>query len=221
MAVKLLISTAYLPTVEYFSLVADAEEIFIEKEENYIKQSYRNRCYILSAHGPQLLTVPVYLGSVHKTLIKDIRIDYSKRWQQVHLRAMNASYNSSPYFEFYFEGIENIILKNHEYLIDLNMAVMEKILQNLKIKKTISYSSVFEPIEDMPYDFRYKITPKIRSSFAQKPYIQVFDTGKGFIPCLSIIDLIFNMGPEAGEWITGLNIAHCNKEITQADSLDR
>jgi len=138
MAVKLLISTAYLPPVEYFSLISDAEEIFIEKEENYIKQSYRNRCYILSAHGPQMLSVPVYLGSVHKTLIKDIRIDYSKRWQQVHLRAMTASYNSSPYFEFYFESIEKIISANHEYLIDLNTALLEKIQQILKIIPTTS-----------------------------------------------------------------------------------
>jgi len=197
MAVKVLISTAYLPPVEYFSLIHDAEEVIIEKEENYIKQSYRNRCYILSAHGPQILSIPVYLGSVHKTLIKDIRIDYSKRWQQVHLRAMTASYNSSPFFEFYFESIEKIISANHEYLIDLNMELTEKILQILKIKKSILYSSVFEPIENNTYDFRYKITPKKESSFIQKPYIQVFDTGKVFVPNLSVLDIIFNMGPEA------------------------
>lgn len=197
MAGKLLISTAYLPPVEYFSLISDAEEIVIEKEENYIKQSYRNRCYILSAHGPQLLSVPVYLGSVHKTLIKDIRIDYSKRWQQVHLRAMTASYNSSPFFEFYFESIENIISANHEYLIDLNMALLEKILQILKIKISVSYSTVFEPLENNSYDFRYWITPKKESSYPQKPYIQVFDTGKGFVPNLSVLDLIFNVGPDA------------------------
>lgn len=203
MAGKLLISTAYLPPVEYFSLISDAENILIEKEENYIKQSYRNRCYILSAHGPQMLSVPVYLGSVHKTLIKDIRIDYSKRWQQVHLRAMTASYNSSPFFEFYFESIEKIISANHEYLIDLNMALLENILQILKIKTSISYSSVFEPIENKSYDFRYKITPKKVSSFPQKPYIQVFETGNGFVPNLSILDLIFNMGPDAGKKLMG------------------
>jgi len=197
MAVKVLISTAYLPPVEYFSLIHDAEEVIIEKEENYIKQSYRNRCYILSAHGPQMLSVPVYLGSVHKTLIKDIRIDYSKRWQQVHLRAMTASYNSSPFFEFYFESIEKIISANHEYLIDLNMELTEKIMQILKIRKPILYSSVFEPIENNTYDFRYKITPKKESPFIQKPYIQVFDTGNGFVPNLSILDIIFNLGPDA------------------------
>jgi len=136
----LILSTAYFPPAEYFNLIKSAGSVLIEQEENYIKQTYRNRCYILSAHGPQLLSVPVYLGSVHKTLIKDIRIDYSKRWQQVHLRAMTASYNSSPYFEFYFESIEKIISENHEFLIDLNMALTEKIMQILKIKKSISCS---------------------------------------------------------------------------------
>jgi hypothetical protein len=201
MSVKLLISTAYLPPVEYFSHISEAEEIFVEKEENYLKQTYRNRCYILSAHGPQLLSVPVYLGSVHKTLIKDIRIDYSKRWQQVHLRAISASYSSSPFYEFYFESFEKIISENHEFLIDLNMALTENIVKILRLKRAIAYTTLFEQVDNMPYDLRYNIAPKVKSSFQIKPYIQVFDTGKGFVPNLSIVDLIFNTGPEAGELV--------------------
>jgi hypothetical protein len=201
MAVKLLLSTAYLPPVEYFAHISGAEEIYIEKEENYIKQSYRNRCYILSAHGPQILSVPVYLGSVHKTLIKDIRIDYSKRWQQVHLGAMTASYSASPYFEFYFDLIERIISANHKYLLDLNMELTESILKILKISRKISYTASYEPASDKPDDLRYKITPKEESSHSQKRYMQVFDTGKGFVPHLSILDLIFNTGPEATAYL--------------------
>ena len=91
MAGNILISTAYLPPVDYFSLFIRADQVFIEKEENYLKQSYRNRCVILTAHGPQLLSVPVYMGSLHKIPVREIKIDYSKRWQQVHLRAMTAS----------------------------------------------------------------------------------------------------------------------------------
>lgn len=197
MAGKILISTAYLPPVEYFSLVSGADEIIIEKEENYLKQTFRNRCYILSANGPQLLSVPVYLGSSHKTLIKDIRIDYSKRWQQVHLRAMKASYNSSPYFEFYFEKIEKVISDNFEYLLDLNTGLTEIIQEILNIERRLSYTTSFEPADNNAYDFRYRITPKKQSSFAEKKYLQVFDTSVGFVPSLSIIDLIFNTGPEA------------------------
>src|SRR5664280_2173516 len=124
MAGKILVSSAYLPPVEYFSLISQSAEALIEKEESYLKQSYRNRCYILSAHGPQMLSVPVYLGSLHKTLTKDIRIDYSKRWQQVHLGAFKSSYNSSPYYEFYFEIFDKIISQNHVFLLDLNMELI-------------------------------------------------------------------------------------------------
>jgi hypothetical protein len=201
MAGKILVSTAYLPPVLYFSEISRADEIFIEREENYLKQTYRNRCYILSAHGPQLLSVPAYSGSVHKTPIKEIRIDYSKRWQQVHLRAMTASYNSSPYFQFYFETIEKIISKNHDFLLDLNMELTMSVLEILKIKKTISYTTDFEPAGEMEHDLRYKITPKQESHFAVKEYFQVFNNGKGFVPGMGIIDLVFNMGPESAEYL--------------------
>jgi hypothetical protein len=201
MAGEILVSTAYLPPLEYFSLISLAGEIYIEREENYLKQTYRNRCYILSAHGPQPLSIPVYRGSLHKTLIKDIRIDYSKRWQQVHLRAMTASYNSSPFFEFYFENIENIISKKHAFLLDLNMELTVLILEILKVKKTISYSTNFEPAEVLKNDFRYKITPKKETHFPVKEYFQVFKTGEGFVPGLSIVDLVFNMGPDSVQYL--------------------
>lgn len=201
MAGKILVSTAYLPPVEYVSLISRADEVLVEREENYLKQTYRNRCYILSAHGTQLLSVPVFLGSLHKTPVKDIRIDYSKRWQQVHTGAMTASYNSSPYFEFYFENIEKTISKNHEFLLDLNMELIETLLEILKMKKTISYTTNFEPVGEMENDFRYKITPKEESPFTLKEYYQVFNNGEGFVPDLSIIDLVFNMGPEAVDYL--------------------
>ena len=201
MAGKILVSIAYLPPVEYFSIISRADEVLIEREENYLKQTYRNRCYILSAHGTQLLSVPVYLGSLHKTPVKNIRIDYTKRWQQVHLRAMIASYNSSPYFEFYFEKIEKIISKNHEFLFDLNLELTNSVLDILKIKKTISNTSNFDPVGDMENDFRYKITPKEKSHFTLKKYFQVFNNDEGFVPGLSIIDLLFNMGPEAVDYL--------------------
>ena len=201
MAGKILVSTAYLPPVEYFSLISQADEVLIEVEENYLKQSYRNRCYILSEHGPQLLSIPVYLGSQHKTPLKEIRIDYSKRWQQVHLRAITASYNSSPYFQFYFENIEKIISKKIDFLIDLNMELMESVLKMLKIKIGITYTTNFKPVGEAENDFRYKISPKKESQFFVKEYMQVFEICNCFVQGLSIIDLIFNMGTEAVDYL--------------------
>jgi hypothetical protein len=201
MAGKILVSTAYLPPIEYFSLIAQADEVSVEREESYLKQSFRNRCYILSAHGPQLLSVPVYLGSQHKTPLKEIRIDYSKRWQQVHLRAISASYSASPYFQFYFENIEKIINKNFEFLIDLNLELTESVLKMLKIKTKLTYSTNFKPVSEDENDFRYKISPKKETQFFVREYIQVFNNDNKFVHGLSIIDLIFNMGPEASGYL--------------------
>ena len=198
---KILVSTAYLPPVEYFSLIAQADEVSVEREENYLKQSFRNRCYILSVHGPQLLSVPVYLGSQHKTPLKEIRIDYSKRWQQVHLRAISASYSASPYFQFYFENIEKIINKSFEFLIDLNLELTESVLKMLKIKTKLTYSTNFKPVSEDENDFRYKISPKKETQFFVREYIQVFNSDNKFVHGLSIIDLIFNMGPEASGYL--------------------
>jgi hypothetical protein len=201
MAGKILISTAYLPPVEYFSLIHNADEVIIEKEENYLKQSYRNRSYILTAHGKQTLTVPVFLGSFHKTPIKDIRIDYSKRWQQVHLRAIITSYRSAPYFEFYFEEIEKIIHQNFEFLIDLNASLTASVMKMAGMNNPIAYSSAFEPVNGNDYDLRYRISPKKEPVHVQKEYTQVFNTTGGFVPSLSIIDLIFNAGPETQNYL--------------------
>jgi len=201
MAGKILVSTAYLPPVEYFSLISRAEEVLIEREENYLKQSFRNRCYILSSHGPQLLSVPVYLGSQHKTQLKDIRIDYSKRWQQVHLGAITASYSASPYFQFYFENIEKVISKKTIFLIDLNTELTQTVLNMLKMKIQLIFTSKFESPSESENDFRYRISPKKESGFRVKEYLQVFNNGDGFVHGLSIIDLIFNTGPEAVEFL--------------------
>jgi hypothetical protein len=201
MSGKILVSTAYLPPSEYFSLILRTDKVLIESEENYLKQSYRNRCYILSAHGPQPLSVPVYLGSQHKTPLKEIRIDYSKRWQQVHLRAITASYSSSPYFQFYFENIEKIIARKTDFLFDLNMELTGSVLKMLGLNINIALTTDFKPVLEAEYDFRYNISPKRNPQFIVKKYIQVFDTSKGVDHRLSIIDLIFNMGPDAVKYL--------------------
>jgi hypothetical protein len=145
--------------------------------------------------------VPVYLGSQHKTAVKDITIDYSKRWQQVHLGAITAAYNSSPYFQFYFENIENIISKKNKFLLDLNLELLEAILQMLKLDVRIEYTTSFQSLEHAENDFRYKISPKMATKFSVREYLQVFNTGNGFVQGLSIIDLIFNNGPDAKKYL--------------------
>lgn len=198
---KIVLSTAYLPPIEYFAHIKEADEILIEKEENYHKQSYRNRCYIQSANKPQHLTVPVYLGSLHKTHIRDIRIDYSKRWQQVHLGALRSSYSSSPYFIYYFEIFEKIILSDYNYLLDLNMELLGAIMKMVRLERKINFTSEFISEESGMDDLRYSINPKKRSAYSPKRYLQVFRTMDDFVPGLSIADLLFNEGPDSARYL--------------------
>ena len=199
---KVMLSSAYMPPVEYFGRIGNSAEVFIEREENYIKQSYRNRCYILSSNGPQILTVPVCTGNHPKTPIKDIRIDYSKRWQQVHAGALRSSYNSSPYFMYYYDQLEGIIQSNYIFLLDLNMDLLIAILGILKLETKIRYTTCFKAVTKDKDDLRYTISPKERSDYTHKEYPQVFGKqGRGFIPRLSILDLIFNMGPDSLKYI--------------------
>jgi hypothetical protein len=193
----LLLSTAYFPPIEYVSLILNSQKVLIEHEENFLKQSYRNRCRILTTHGIHRLTVPVYLGSLHKTKIKDIRIDYSKRWQQIHLGAIISAYSSSPYFEHYFDTFRSIIEKNHSFLLSLNMELTDSILGILKYRKPLEYTTEFEPVAGKTHDYRYSISPKLTVLYTGRSYIQVFSENGGFTPNLSIIDLVFNTGPDA------------------------
>jgi hypothetical protein len=203
MAEKYLLSTAYFPPVYYISLINTSDKIFIENNENYLKQTYRNRCLILTANGQSALSVPVMEGSFRKTPVKDIRIDYTKRWQQVHLRALISSYKSSAFFEYYFEDIEKVILGKPEYLLDLNMSSLTTVLKITGISTQVAYTDFFEHTRGENYDFRYSISPKKEKPgiFPAKEYYQVFSNKFGFVKGLSILDLIFNTGPDSVNYL--------------------
>jgi hypothetical protein len=191
------------------ALASAAGEVLIEKEENYIKQSYRNRFEILTSNGPLSLSVPVLIGSFHKTPVKEIRIDYSKRWQQVHLGAITASYRSSPYYEFYFEKIRDVIMTGHTYLLDLNMHSLEALTTISGINTKTGFTSRFIAPGSAEGDFRYLISPKKNeknAGFRFGKYNQVFSDRTGFLPGLSTIDLVFNTGPDTPYHLRGTTL---------------
>ncbi|MGD0582035.1 MAG: WbqC family protein [Bacteroidales bacterium] len=208
---KYLLSSAYFPPTNYISLIAAADEILLEKEENYVKQTYRNRCRIYAANGPMTLSVPVLDGSFRKTLLKDIRIDYTKRWQQVHIRAIESAYRSSPYFEYYFDEIKSVISAGHELLIDLNLQSIRTALKISGITTPVGYTEYFEKPSGESYDFRYILSPKqpdSLSKFSFAYYLQVFTDRHGFVPGLSILDLLFNSGPDSSDLLKKITPDH-------------
>lgn len=193
---KTILSTAYYPPVIYFEELIKSESVLIEKHENYSKQTYRNRCCIYSANGVLPLTVPVEKGSFHKVKIKDLRIDNSRKWQREHLHAIRSAYNSSAFFEFYKDDVLKPLESGHKYLFDLNMDILMTINNILETGTKIDTTSSFNGSYKDNNDLRFSITPKKESVPSAVEYFQVFSPTHGFKPNLSIIDLIFNMGPE-------------------------
>jgi hypothetical protein len=193
---EILLPTAYLPPAGYFSLIAEAGKLLLERQENYTKQTYRNRCTILTANGKVSLSVPVRKGTSLKTSIKDAEIDYSKRWQQVHLGAISSAYGRSPYFPYYYPDFEGIIKTRHKFLIDLNGELLTRCLKILNLVIPVSFTDSFMNPGSAENDFRYRPVPERNI----KSYIQVFPSN-GFVGGLSIIDMIFNTGPEAKNYL--------------------
>ncbi|MFN2378629.1 MAG: WbqC family protein [Bacteroidales bacterium] len=197
---KLILSTAYFPPVSYLKAMAGADRVYIEYHENYLKQTYRNRCQIPASNGILSLTVPVKEGSFHKTAVRDLQIDYSGEWVRTHLRALKAAYNSSAFYEFYIDEISTILNSGNRYLLDMNMELLLKMCEMTGVEAEITHTDQFVHSYTDMVDFRETITPgnrKKNSARDETPYFQVFSDKLGFIPDMSILDLLFNMGPES------------------------
>ena len=190
------ISTAYLGPVQQYSKMFHFPEVRIETSENYLKQSYRNRCIIAGANGPLPLSVPIVKPDTLKCLTKDIRISDHGNWRHLHWNAIVSAYNSTPFFEYYEDDFAPFYEKKYEFLFDFNEELRMLICQLLDIQPQIQYTTSFEA--DVENDFRW-ISPKqdiADPSFLLKPYYHVFQDKHGFLPNLSIIDLLFNTGNE-------------------------
>ncbi|BAG83616.1 MAG: WbqC family protein [Candidatus Azobacteroides pseudotrichonymphae] len=193
------LSTAYLAPVEYYVQLANTERIVIEKQDNYVKQTYRNRCIIASTNGPQVLSIPVVKPISHKCLTQHIRISEYVNWRHLHWKAIVSAYNPTPFFQYYEDIFFPFYERKQKFLYDFNEQLRELICSLLDISPNVSYTSVYiKDTDTNELDLREKIHPK-KTSFVKnfKSYYQVFEKTYGFQPNLSIIDLLFNMGPEA------------------------
>ncbi|MBQ7735172.1 MAG: WbqC family protein [Bacteroidales bacterium] len=192
---EIVVSTAYLPTIEYFAFIAKSEVFFMEDAETYQKQSYRNRAYIMTAGGVQTLILPTR-HETQRSCIRDVRIDYKCPWQLKHWRAIESAYSGTPYFLYFRDFIYPFFEKKYEFLFDYNLELTEVLLQLFKIKKVPAFTETFEKEYHERLDLRNLIHPKKEPLLQKTPYHQVFDDRFPFIGNLSVIDLLFNAGPD-------------------------
>ena len=195
------LSTAYLAPIAYYSKLLKGD-IFIEQHENYIKQTYRNRCTILSANGPMSLSIPIESAGGKKMLIRDIRIADHGNWRHLHWNALVSAYNSTPFFEYYQDDLKPFYERDYKFLFDFNEELRNLICQLIDIEVSdVNYTNSFQ-VDVEGEDYRSIISPKadkklVDSYFESIPYYQVFDQRFGFTENLSILDLLFNMGNES------------------------
>ncbi|WP_025144774.1 WbqC family protein [Pedobacter jeongneungensis] len=189
----------YLPPVGYFSLLQKlGEDFLIEKHEHLAKQTYRNRASIYSPNGKLDITVPVVKGAKTHTKMKDVRISYDFNWQRLHWLSLESCYRSSAYFEFYEDELSRFYQNKFEFLFDYNFELLEWLNKKLKLNKSFEVTSEYFDNIQPELDFRSIMNPKKQEDIVNnKPYYQVFEDKHQFLPNLSIVDLLFNQGPQA------------------------
>lgn len=195
----MLLQSVYNGPIQYFARIVKEKTIVIEQHDHYIKQTYRNRCRILGANGPLTLSIPVVNVSGQNTLMKDTRIEYAFPWQKMHFKSIESAYASAPFYEFIIDDLSVFYTKRFEFLVDYNRQILETILNILDMDRKITHSDTFETITDEVNDPRFFIHPKkdfriFDRQFRPVGYKQVFSEKHGFVPNLSILDLIFNEG---------------------------
>jgi hypothetical protein len=189
----------------YYALLLQAPGVFLDQEEHFEKRTWRNRMRILSSNGPLDLVVPTRRKGRSRTPVKELRIVYDNPWPSLHWRSITSAYRTAPYFEFFEDHFRTLYEKRFDYLIDLNLAFMERVSEAYRLELSFSLTRDFEKAPEGLLDLRYRppALPEEKADAgssapidATGPYPQVFDERFDYLPNLSVIDLLFNEGPE-------------------------
>jgi hypothetical protein len=201
------LSTTYFGPVQWYQKLYRSDRVWIEACETFQKQTYRNRCIIATTNGPQTLSVPIEHAAANQP-ISIIRISNHGKWRTEHWNALQSAYSESPFFEYYADDIRPFFEQKYDFLIDFNEAIRQKMCELIDIHPSVEYTQEFLPPQEVSstthhpiiHDFRDVISakhPQPDADFEVKRYWQVFQRKHGFLTNLSILDLLFNMGPES------------------------
>ena len=194
---NVIIHPTYFPNIAHFAAILQADEVTLEMDDNYQNQTYRNRAFIYGSNGKLQLSIPVIHSQKDRQKYRDIKIFNSEKWQLVHLRSLEAAYRTSPYFEFYEDDIQHLFSKKYDYLLDFNMKCLDVVCECLQIDLKTNKTVAYEKTISSKIDFRDLVNSRKEAQFEFDLYTQVFGDKYGFISNLSILDLLFNEGTNA------------------------
>ncbi|WP_418636194.1 WbqC family protein [Winogradskyella sp.] len=189
-----LIYPTSFPNIAHFWAIVNSDSVYFEVCDNYQKQSFRNRAEIYGANGKLALTVPVSYSQKNRQLYKDVRIANEEKWQIQHLKSLQSAYSMSPFFEYYIDDLMPLFETHFDYILDFNLKCFDILSDSLQLNLSPKHTSVFEKDTTDKTDFRTFVRRNFKVESFQ-PYTQVFTEKHGFIPNLSILDLLFNEGP--------------------------
>lgn len=207
----MLLHSTYFPNIANFVALAKAKTTVFEVCDNYQKQTYRNRAYIYGANGKLALNVPVNYTQKNRQLFKDVRIANDSKWQSIHWKSLESAYKTSPFFEHYEDELIHLFETPQKFVMDFNFKCLETILDCLQLELDYKTSTTYE--KDITNDYRFLVNARKETIKHFEPYTQVFSNKHGFINNLSILDLLFNEGPNALTYIESQNITLLDNNV--------
>lgn len=188
---------AYFPNVAFFSVFEKADKVVWEYEDNYQKQTFRNRTHICTDRGKHMLSIPIVhtKGEHGRQAYKEVKIDNSNPWQRQHWRTLETAYRTSPYFEFYEDDLKPLFERTHELLIHLNLDTINTLCDILQLEMPKQRTEKYSAVHTNDYRFLVNAKKDLEQNFS--PYVQVFGERHGFLPNLSLLDVLFNLGPNS------------------------
>ena len=191
----IIIHPTYFPNIAHFSAIANAEHVVLEMDDNFVKQTYRNRTYIYGANGKLGLNIPVIYSQKNRQKYRDVKIFNEDNWQSLHWKSLLSAYRTSPFFEYYEDELHFLFTEKAEFLLDFNLKCFEVVCDCLQLDLNTSKSKTYQKTIDDKTDLRHLVNAKKEAAYTFENYIQVFNNKHGCIPNLSILDLLFNEGP--------------------------
>ncbi|CDF79967.1 WbqC-like family protein [Formosa agariphila KMM 3901] len=204
---NILLHPTYFPDVAHMAAIAQSDVVTFEMDDNFAKQTYRTRTYIYGANGKLLLNIPVVYTQKNRQKYRDVKVSNAENWQSIHWKSLLSAYKTSPFFEYYEDDLHPLFEMKVDYILDYNLKCFEVISECLQLEKSILKTEEFKHEVEDASDLRHLVNPKLDLNFQNEKYTQVFDDKHGFINNLSVLDLLFNEGPNALDYLENQDLS--------------